>query len=62
METVLSDFPLDEGIAVPVANAENKQLEVEVTMLCFCAVVPGGECLVFKCYQYISGHVPNTIF
>ena len=31
METVLSDFPLDEGIAVPVANVENKQLEVEVT-------------------------------
>ena len=33
METVLSDFPLDEGIAVPVANAENKQLEAEVTIV-----------------------------
>ena len=30
METVLSDFPLDESIAVPVANAENKRIEAEV--------------------------------
>ncbi|CAB3984737.1 coiled-coil domain-containing 39-like, partial [Paramuricea clavata] len=30
METVLSDFPLDEGIAVPVANTENKHLEAEL--------------------------------
>ena len=30
MESVLSDLNFDEGIAMPVANAENKQLEVEV--------------------------------
>lgn len=33
METILNNFPLDEGIAVPVANTENKQLEVEVILL-----------------------------
>ena len=47
METVLSDFPLDEGIAVPVANAENKQLEAEVT---YVTIVNGQtsrkECLL----------------
>ena len=36
METVLGDFPLDEGIAVPVANVENKQLEAEVYLYFAC--------------------------
>ena len=30
MESVLSDLNFDEGIAMPVANAENKQLEGKV--------------------------------
>ena len=30
METVLSDFSIDEGIAVPIANEENKRIETEV--------------------------------
>ena len=31
MESVLSDLNFDEGIAMPVANLENKQLESQVS-------------------------------
>lgn len=32
MDEVVSDMNFDEGIAMPVANAENKQLESEVSI------------------------------
>lgn len=33
MDEIMSDLNFDEGIAMPVANAENKQLESEVRIL-----------------------------
>jgi len=34
MEDIVSELNFDEGIAMPVANLENKQLESEVGFSC----------------------------
>jgi len=39
--SILSDLDWDDGVAMPVANAENKQLEAEVCNLLF-LLQPGG--------------------
>ena len=33
MEDILSQMSFDEGIAMPIANEENKQYEAEVSMV-----------------------------